>query len=79
MDKIMSLHGEGLMIKDPKCRYEHRRSDKLLKVKKFLDAEAKVIGKENGSGRCTYMMGALKVKDLKSGLKFKIGSGFTDQ
>jgi ATP-dependent DNA ligase len=33
-----------MMIKDPESKYEGRRSDKLLKVKKFDDAEATVVG-----------------------------------
>lgn len=32
------------MIKDPKSQYERRRSYSLLKVKRFDDAEATVIG-----------------------------------
>ena len=61
MAKILEKNGEGLMLKDPKSRYEQRRSDKLLKVKKFEDSEAKVQGWEYGSGRCENMMGAIKV------------------
>jgi DNA ligase 1 len=79
MAKVLEKGGEGLMIKDPKCRYEHKRSDKLLKVKTFIDSEAKVLGHEEGSGRCENMLGALRVKDLKSGVLFKIGSGFNDE
>jgi DNA ligase-1 len=44
MDKVTAKNGEGMMIKDPECKYESKRSDKLLKVKKFEDAEATVIG-----------------------------------
>ena len=44
MDRITGEKGEGVMLRDPKSLYENRRSDKLLKVKKFDDAEAKVIG-----------------------------------
>jgi DNA ligase 1 len=43
----------------------------------MLDAEATVVGTEKGTGRCSFMMGALVVKD-KNGLVFKIGTGFTD-
>ena len=76
---MLDKGGEGLMIKDPKSKYEHKRSYKLLKVKVFIDAEAKVLGWEYGTGRCENMMGALKVKDVKSGVLFKIGSGFDDK
>jgi DNA ligase-1 len=78
MGEVLALKGEGLMIKDPKSKYEHRRSKALLKVKKFDDAEATVIGHLKGTGRLENMCGAIQVKNDK-GIKFKIGSGFNDQ
>ena len=77
MDEVLAKNGEGLMIKDPKCKYESRRSEKLLKVKKFEDAEATVLGHNKGSGRCMDMLGALRVRG-DNGSEFKIGSGFDD-
>jgi DNA ligase-1 len=65
------------MIKDPNSQYENKRSDFLLKVKKFEDAEATVIGHQRGTGRCIDMCGALEVRG-DDGIEFKIGSGFTD-
>lgn len=47
------------MIKDPDSVYERKRSDKLLKVKKFDDAEAIVVAHIRGTGRCCDMLGAL--------------------
>jgi DNA ligase-1 len=35
MQKVVNLNGEGLMIKDPKSKYEGKRSGNLLKVKEF--------------------------------------------
>lgn len=77
MDKICGGKGEGVMLKDPKCVYERKRSYKLLKVKRFEDAEATVYDHQAGTGRCTGMCGALLVEE-KDGTKFKIGSGFDD-
>lgn len=77
MDEICGGKGEGVMLKDPKSKYEGRRSFSLLKVKRFEDTEAKVTGYQKGTGRCTGMMGALLVKE-KDGTAFKIGSGFDD-
>lgn len=77
MDKVIALKGEGMMIKAPTGQYESRRSEKLLKVKRFEDAEATVIGHLNGTGRCENMLGALRVRG-NNGLEFKIGSGFDD-
>jgi ATP-dependent DNA ligase len=77
MDKICGGKGEGVMLKDPKCSYERKRSYKLLKVKRFEDAEATVYGHQGGTGRISGMCGALLVEE-KDGTKFKIGSGFDD-
>lgn len=59
MDRVTEKKGEGLMIRDPDSLYEGRRSDTLLKVKKFDDSEAVVIGHNKGTGRCSGMLGAL--------------------
>jgi len=66
-----------MMIKDPKSKYERKRSGFLLKVKKFDDDEATIIGYEEGTGKYKKMMGAVRVKN-KKGVEFKIGSGFND-
>lgn len=78
MDKVVAKKGEGMMIRDPNSFYEGRRSDTLLKVKKFDDAEATVIGHNKGTGRCSAMLGALVMRE-DDGTEFKIGSGFNDQ
>ena len=77
MDGILSEKGEGVMLKDPKSKYEGKRSHALLKVKRFEDTEATVIGHLQGTGRCSGMMGAIQVRE-KDGTTFKIGSGFND-
>ena len=58
-DKIIADKGEGMMVKDPKSKYESKRSVLLLKVKKFEDTEATVVGHARGEGRCSDMLGAL--------------------
>ena len=77
MDKIVDEGGEGVMLRDPNSMYEAKRSDKLLKVKKFDDSEATIIGHEKGEGRLVGLLGAIRVKD-DEGKEFKIGSGFND-
>jgi DNA ligase-1 len=74
---VESLGGEGLMLRRPGSRYEVGRSSTLLKVKTFKDAEARVLGQVEGSGKFVGMMGALEV-ELADGTKFSVGSGFTD-
>jgi DNA ligase-1 len=77
LDRVTADGGEGVMIKDPDSKYENKRSDKLLKVKKFEDAEATVYGHQKGTGRCSDMCGAILVRG-DDGIEFKIGSGFND-
>lgn len=77
LERVVEMSGEGMMIRDPESLYEYRRSEKMLKVKKAYDAEAVVLKKIKGTGRCSNMMGAILVRN-NDGIEFKIGSGFTD-
>ena len=75
--RVEAMGGEGVMLREPGSMYENRRSDTLLKVKTFYDAEAVVIGRNKGTGRNSDVMGALVVRD-SDGIEFKIGGGFND-
>ena len=57
--------------------YETGRSDVLLKLKPYLDAEAKVIAHLPGKGKYAGKMGSLLV-ELPDGVQFKLGTGFSD-
>lgn len=100
----LQLGYEGVMLRDPVGPYKMGRSTAkegwLLKVKRFEDSEALVIGMEEkmindneatigelGQTKRTShqenltpsnLMGALIVRDLKTGIEFNIGTGFTD-
>jgi DNA ligase-1 len=76
--RIESLGGEGLMLRQPRSKYVAGRSATLLKVKTFHDAEATVIGHQDGAGRHKGRMGALLVR-LPNGTEFAIGTGFSDR
>lgn len=78
LDRVTQLGGEGLMLRQPGSSYVAGRSATLLKVKRFLDAEARVIGHEPGAGRHRGRLGALRV-ELPNGVQFAVGSGFTDR
>jgi DNA ligase-1 len=75
--RIEALGGEGLMLREPRSKYEIGRSWTLLKVKSFLDAEARVIGHKAGAGRHKGRLGALSV-ELEDGTRFDVGTGFSD-
>lgn len=93
---------EGIMVRGLKSRYKYGRAtmkgQELMKLKRFEDSEAEVIGytpwmrnineleRDNlgGAKRSrkkeglveTAMLGALQVRDLKTGVEFEIGTGF---
>lgn len=102
-EDYLALGYEGVMLRHPDGPYKHGRSTTkegwLLKVKRFEDSEARVIGfselmhnaneaKRNELGHLErsshkagkvgkQTLGALTVKDLKTGVEFDIGTGFT--
>lgn len=77
LERILALGGEGLMLREPGSSYEIGRSQTLLKVKRFIDAEARVVGHEPGKGRHKGRLGALEC-ELVGGTKFSVGTGFSD-
>jgi DNA ligase-1 len=48
LQKVERVGGEGLMLRQPNSLYVGARSGTLLKLKSFYDAEARVIGYEDG-------------------------------
>jgi DNA ligase 1 len=78
LTKVETLGGEGLMLREPGSSYEVGRSSTLLKVKTFHDAEATVIGHQEGMGKHKGRLGALLVK-LADGTEFAVGTGFSDR
>ena len=65
------------MLKTAESPYTPGRSSFLMKVKRCMDAEAKVVDHEAGKGKHAGRMGALVCR-LRSGKTFKIGTGFKD-
>jgi DNA ligase-1 len=74
---VIAAGAEGLVLHWKGAHYHPGRSAKLLKYKPYRDAEAKVIGYTPGHGKYKGMMGSLTV-ERPDGLRFKIGTGFTD-
>ncbi|WP_258180349.1 DNA ligase [Photobacterium kishitanii] len=78
LDIVSSHDGEGLMLHHKSNNYTSGRTAHLLKLKNHQDAEAIIIGYEEGNGKYQGMMGAIWVKTATNNT-FKIGSGFNDQ
>ena len=68
---------EGLMLHRADAYYRAGRSDDLLKLKPYMDAEARVLEHVPGKGKYTGMLGAILVENT-DGIQFRIGSGFSD-
>lgn len=104
-ERQLDLGYEGIIVRSPGGMYKYGRSTErqgwMLKVKRFEDSEAEIIGFEelmhndNALGvsntghakRSSHMenqrpgdtLGALCVRDLKTGCEFRIGSGFDQE
>lgn len=101
--KVLEQGYEGVMVRSVDGPYKCGRSTVkegfLLKIKRFKDSEAEILGfveqmhnaneaKKDELGHTKRSktkaglvgagtLGALKVRDLKSGVEFEIGTGFT--
>ncbi|MBU3014258.1 DNA ligase [Poseidonibacter lekithochrous] len=75
LEKLIKLKAEGIMIKNPSLEYFVGRSSNILKVKKFLDSEAEVIGiNYNKDKQNKFKSLVLK---LENNVVFNLGNGFT--
>jgi len=78
LERITSRGGEGLVLRRAGSAYEPRRAECMLKVKRFDDAEAVVVGYESGRGRNAERVGALRVR-LAGGVEFRLGTGLSER
>jgi DNA ligase-1 len=77
LDAAVRAGGEGLMLHRADAPYLTGRSDALLKLKPWQDAEAVVVGYTPGTGKYQGMTGALQM-EMPDGKRFRIGSGLSD-
>lgn len=76
-NNLISKGAEGVMVKNPNAEYQNGRSDNLLKLKPYFDAEAKVIGYREGNGKFKGQLGSILVEFQNK--KLYIGSGFSQK
>jgi DNA ligase-1 len=77
LKRVLDKGGEGLVLHRGDAPYRSGRGVGLFKLKPYEDAEAKVVAIKPGHGRLKGMMGSIQVR-TSEGLRFAIGSGFTD-
>jgi DNA ligase-1 len=73
--RTVNAGGEGLMLHRGTSLYRAARTDDLMKLKPWEDAEAKVIAHLPGQGKHAGRLGALMV-ETPQGLRLKLGTGF---
>ncbi|KZN15245.1 DNA ligase [Marinomonas sp. TW1] len=78
LNEYVASGAEGLMLHRKMAVFESGRTDNLLKLKPYEEKEAKVVAVLPGQGKYEHKMGAILV-EMPSGVRFKIGSGFSDQ
>lgn len=78
LHRVIDEGGEGLMLHKDTALYASGRSQDLLKLKLFTDAEATVIGYRPGKGQFAGLIGSLKVR-TDNGIIFFIGSGLSHE
>lgn len=77
LERVVAAGGEGLMLHRRDSLYRIGRSADLLKVKPYLEADARVIAHLPGQGRHEGRLGALVVEEA-DGTRFRLGTGFSD-
>ncbi len=77
LEEQVSKGEEGIMINIWEAPYDFKRTNNLLKVKKFQDTEVEIIGFEEGTNKLAGTLGAFvcKYKDNE----VRVGSGLTDE
>lgn len=88
LESYVDAGSEGVILHRANAMFGRGRTNNVLKLKPYMDAEAIVLAHLPGKGKYTGMMGALKVQLKKQSIAFdsnaartvvfKIGTGFTD-
>ena len=75
-DKWVEQGYEGIMIKDTDAQYCFGRDWSVMKYKAFFDADVKVIGLQEGTGKNSGKLGSFLVD--YNGVEVNVGSGLSD-
>lgn len=77
-ERIWNAGGEGLVVRDPSVGYlPGKRNETMMKVKKYISYDLKVLSLQEGTGKYTGMVGAL-VCQFRDGKEVIVGTGLTD-
>lgn len=69
---------EGAILKDFQSEWKNNTAPDMVKMKRFLQAEFRIVGVKEGQNKYKGMMGALEVSSREGAILCSVGSGFTD-
>ncbi len=75
--RVAADGGEGLMLRKGGSLHRAGRTDDLLKLKTYQDADAVVVAHLPGKGKYAGLLGSLLVQ-MPDGRRFKLGTGFSE-
>lgn len=76
---IVSMGGEGVILKPENHVYECKRSRNWVKLKQVQDCDLEITGWFPGEGKREGFIGGFICTDASKTLEVRIGSGFTDK
>lgn len=81
LDEAIKNDSEGVMVNIANAPYECKRSKNILKVKKFNDADVRVLQVLEGTGKNVNKLGAITIQFEYNGTlhECNCGSGFSDE
>ena len=81
LDLAKANNEEGLMLNKANGQYQCKRSGEILKCKRFLDSDLRVVNVAQGDGRNKGRLGAITVEFEHEGNihTCDVGSGFSDE
>lgn len=69
---------EGIILKDAHSIWENKRSKSQIKFKAELEADLKIVGIQEGTGKYVGKLGAIDVESADGIIRVSVGSGFSD-
>lgn len=79
VQEVWDRGGEGIVIKNPDAPYSKgKRNWDLMKLKRSVSYDLRVLALEEGQGKYKGMLGKL-ICQWKDGKSIKVGSGLTDE
>lgn len=77
--KYIAKGFEGIILKNPNAPWEAKRSKNCLKVKAVRQADLKIVGAVEGTGKYVGALGAFICESADGRVKVNVGTGLSDE